>query len=96
MSRIAKASVIMVMLLTTGCWSTSSHSRTQTDRAMLESEYGRKAPGVVEYVWEEPMVDVVRVPPGLDPEGHYYRPGHQAVVEIRQGKWRHYRAADGN
>jgi len=47
-------------------------------------------PGVVEYVWEEPMVDVVDVPPGLDPEGRYYRPGHQAVVEVRQGRWKHY------
>jgi hypothetical protein len=94
MSQIAKASVIMVMLLTTGCWSTSSHSRTQTDRAMLESEYGRKAPGVVEYVWEEPMVDVVRVPPGLDPEGHYYRPAHEEVQEIRQGRWKYLPSAD--
>ena len=27
----------------------------------------RNVPGVVEYAWEEPMVDVVDVPPGLDP-----------------------------
>ena len=45
--------------------------------------------GVVSYVWEEPMVDVVDVPPGLDPEGHYYRRGHQSVVEVRQGRWRY-------
>lgn len=51
----------------------------------------RNVPGVVEYVWEEPMVDVVDVPPGLDPEGHYYRPGHQEVVEIRQGRWQYHR-----
>lgn len=51
----------------------------------------RQAPGTVEYVWEEPMVDVVDVPPGLDPEGHYYRPAHQEVVEIRQGRWKYYR-----
>lgn len=51
----------------------------------------RNVPGVVEYIWEEPMVDVVDVPPGLDPEGHYYRPGHQEVVEIRQGRWQYYR-----
>jgi hypothetical protein len=37
------------------------------------------------------MVDVVDVPPGLDPEGTYYRPAHQAVVEIRQGRYRYYR-----
>ncbi len=48
-------------------------------------------PGTVQYVWEEPMADVVDVPPGLDPEGVYYRPGHQEVLEVRQGKWKHYR-----
>jgi hypothetical protein len=51
----------------------------------------KEAPGVVEYVWEEPMVDVVDVPPGLDPEGHYYRPGHKEVTEIRQGRWQYYK-----
>ena len=51
----------------------------------------RNVPGVVEYTWEEPMVDVVEVPPGLDPEGHYYRPAHQEVVEIRQGRWQYYK-----
>jgi hypothetical protein len=40
---------------------------------------------------EEPMVDVVEVPPGLDPEGHYYRPAHEEVVEIRQGRWQYYK-----
>ncbi len=53
-----------------------------------------QAPGVVEYVWEEPMVDVVDVPPGLDPEGHYYRPAHQGVIEVRQGRWKYYRKAE--
>ncbi len=48
------------------------------------------APGTVQEVWEEPMVDVIDVPPGLDPEGTYYRPGHQEVVEIRQGRWQYY------
>jgi hypothetical protein len=51
----------------------------------------RNVPGVVESTWEEPMVDVVEVPPGLDPEGHYYRPAHDEVVEIRQGRWQYYR-----
>jgi hypothetical protein len=55
----------------------------------------RNIPGVVEYVWEEPMVDVVDVPPGLDPEGHYYRPGHQEVIEIRQGRWQYHRRDQG-
>jgi len=48
------------------------------------------ASGVVPYVWEEPMIDVIDVPPGLDPEGRYYRPAHQEIVEIRQGRWQYY------
>ncbi len=51
----------------------------------------RNVPGVVESAWEEPMVDMVEVPPGLDPEGIYYRPAHSEVVEIRQGRWQYYR-----
>lgn len=56
-----------------------------------ESEYSHNSAGVVEYVWEEPMVDVIEVPPGLDPEGHYYRPAHHEVVEVRQGRWQYYK-----
>ena len=52
--------------------------------------------GVVNYIWEEPMVNVVEVPPGLDPDGVYYRPAHQAVVEIRQGRWKYLSDKDGN
>lgn len=51
----------------------------------------RNVPGVVEYTWEEPMVDMIEVPPGLDPEGTYYRPAHSEIVEIRQGRWQYYR-----
>lgn len=47
--------------------------------------------GVVESVWEEPMVDVIEVPPGLDAEGVYYRPAHREVVEVRQGRWQYYK-----
>ena len=50
----------------------------------------RHTEGVEQSIWEEPMIDVIDVPPGLDPEGHYYRPGHQEVVEIRQGRWKYY------
>jgi len=65
-----------------GC---ASHSGEVTTTVVHE-----EAPGVVQEVWEEPMVDVIDVPPGLDPEGTYYRPGHQEVVEIRQGRWQYY------
>lgn len=51
---------------------------------------GGASKGVVPQVWEEPMVDDVEVPPGLDPEGHYYIPAHRAIIEIRQGRWQYY------
>lgn len=91
--RITSLAIISCGLMTlTGC-STNSYGgesvRTVYREVPVEVP-GEKPPGVVEYVWEEPMVDVVDVPPGLDPEGRYYRRGHQAVVEVRQGRWRHY------
>ncbi len=85
MKTFAVSSLLLGSLLVSGC-STKSTSAVevipQTRVAVIT------APGVVDHIWEEPMVDVVDVPPGLDPEGRYYRPSHQAIVEIRQGHWR--------
>jgi len=64
--------------------------RTETIEVPVDNSVARAPEGAVEYVWEEPMVNVVEVPPGLDPEGHYYRPAHRAVQEIRQGRWKYY------
>jgi uncharacterized lipoprotein YmbA len=50
--------------------------------------------GQAQYVWEEPTVDVIDVPPGLDPDGVYYRPAHKQVVEIRQGRWKYYKGSE--
>lgn len=81
------AACLAVAPLAAGC---SSPPPPAPEPAVVEYQV-RNVPGVVEYVWEEPMVDVVDVPPGLDPEGHYYRPGHEEVVEIRQGRWQYYK-----
>ena len=71
---------------------------TKTGLITLEKETIRTVtvqdPGSVEYVWEPPIVDVVDVPPGLDPSGTYYRPAHQEVVEIRPGRWRYKQMQD--
>lgn len=85
-SNMLKASLLGLTLpIIVGCAS-------QVQPLPVRSEPIRSRPpeieaGVVPYVWEEPMIDVVDVPPGLDPEGHYYRRAHQAVVEVRQGQW---------
>ena len=82
---------ISALVALSGC-SFSSVERTQSSQPVLVQQAANtNAPGVVNYVWEEPMVDVISVPPGLDPEGHYYRPGHQEVIENRQGRWQYYR-----
>ena len=80
-----------VLLGVVGCSSTQPSTVVQVHEVMADERYARDIPGVVQDVWVEPMVDVVDVPPGLDPEGQYYRPGHQQVTEIRQGRWRYYR-----
>lgn len=75
-----------------GCTTTQTRIEPIFQEVAADGTQPVHVPGVVEYVWEEPMVDVVAVPPGVDPEGHYYRPAHEAVVEIRQGRWRYYKA----
>ncbi len=75
--------IIVLAFLSVGC---ASRGQMSAEPVVLS---GGPAPGTVETIWEEPMVDVIEVPPGLDPEGMYYRPAHQAVVEIRQGRWRY-------
>ena len=84
---------LLVCLSCSGCATAVRSTGTSEGQEVqaIQVESPRNIPGVVEYVWEEPMVDTIEVPPGLDPEGHYYRPAHQSVVEIRQGRWKYYR-----
>lgn len=87
---LTAALCLLACLCCSGCTRTVKTTAASEVQA-VRAESPREIPGVVEYVWEEPMVDTIDVPPGLDPEGHYYRPAHQSVVEIRQGRWRYYR-----
>lgn len=66
-------------------------TKQEVKELVLEKSYVIADPGAVEYIYEPPMVDVMEVPPGLDPEGHYYRPSHQEIVEIRPGRWQYYK-----
>lgn len=79
----------LTMLLLAGLASCSTQ-QAQTNTPERYAEVVKPDPqGVEEAIYEPPMVDIVDVPPGLDPEGIYYRPGHQEVVEIRQGRWKY-------
>lgn len=84
------SSLLCIGALVSGC-SFTTRPRTEVTEVQIDGNYSPHNDGVVEYVWEEPMADVIEVPPGLDPEGIYYRPAHHEVVEIRQGRWRYYR-----
>ena len=93
MRGIAKLIAVAVSCTTIGC-SSSGGAATEIDSQVVDNNQyvvapATPPPGVVQYCWEEPMVDVVEVPAGLDPQGVYYRPQHQQVVEIRQGRWRY-------
>jgi|GEM_PF-698616 len=89
--RYVSFSLTLVLFGVAGCSSNPQTTQVQIHEVMADQRYANDIPGVVQEVWVEPMVDVVDVPPGLDPEGQYYRPGHQAVMEIRQGRWRYHR-----
>jgi uncharacterized lipoprotein YmbA len=82
--------VVCAALSMGGCTNVSSSLRSDSAMAPDVTMVVEHAPGVVDYVWEEPMVDSVEVPAGLDPEGHYYRPSHKQLREIRQGRWQAY------
>lgn len=86
MKKILNATMIGVTtaLLFAGC---SSRERSRAEMEAYDAMAANE-PGVLTGVWEPPIVDVIEVPPGLDPEGHYYRPSHEEIVEIRQGKWK--------
>ncbi len=73
------------------CYTQARRSSRQVEIKHAEKIYEREDPATPDYIWEEPMVDVIKVPPGLDPEGIYYRPEHKEVIEIRQGKWQYYK-----
>ena len=91
---LIKLSTVLAMLGLSACaqlWLPPESESGGNTLIGAQQTYGRPDPGVQEFVWEPPMVDVIDVPPGLDPEGHYYRPAHQEVVEIRQGRWKYYR-----
>jgi uncharacterized protein YceK len=84
-----KSVCLIIIIVLTGC-SALNTSSSNAQSVIVEREYPKYPEGTVEYVWEEPARDVVDVPPGLDPEGQYYRPGHQEVVESLPGRYKFY------
>ena len=71
----------------------ASCSASEKGRIPLEAEKvyvaapENNVPGTVNKLWVEPIVQTVEVPAQLDPNGVYYRPAHNELVEIRPGKY---------
>ena len=63
-------------------------SSPQIATAHVIGREGRQPEGVVRYCWEEPIVDVQKVGPGVNSDGHWYYPAHLQVREARMGRWR--------
>jgi hypothetical protein len=86
------AALVSCSAILSGCspLSLGGESPVDSRRVVVERQYPVNAEGSVNYVWEEPTREVVDVPPGVDAEGHYYRPGHQAVVETLPGRYKFY------
>ena len=91
MAALKKLRLVLILpaVFSGGVGCSSLFSR-DTQTVVVERDYPKYPEGTVDYVWEEPSRDVVDVPPGLDPEGHYYRPGHQEVVESLPGRYKFY------
>lgn len=86
MNILYKSLILLPLLLAVSC----SSKKQVAKEVIIEKSYVISDPGAVEFVWEPPLINVVNVPPGLDPEGHYYRPQHQEIVEIKPGRWQYY------
>ncbi len=74
------------------CFSACSSQREVVSSAIVSEQVTYVPdPGAVEFVYEPPLVDVIQKQPGLDPDGIYYVPAHQEIVEIRPGRWKYYK-----
>lgn len=74
------------------CFSACSSQREVVGSAIVSEQVTYiPDPGAVEFVYEPPLVDVIQVQPGLDPDNIYYRQPHQEIVEIRPGRWKYYK-----
>jgi hypothetical protein len=84
--RLDSKSVALVVLCLSSVLACSAKPAPPPPEMVIRVE--QHPDGVSDSIWEEPMIDVIDVPPGLDPDGVYYRPAHKEVVEIRQGRWK--------
>lgn len=76
----------------------STPRRVQPERVIVKSAENEllldTVPGTVRDVWAEKMVDQVRVPGQIDPNGVYYRKPHETLIEVRPGRYQQVQYPD--
>lgn len=70
--------LFFVALILASC---SASRQPQVETIVVEAQENA-VPGTVTGVWQEPIVDTVRVPGQIDPQGTYYRAPHQTIIEV--------------
>lgn len=86
-----------------GCSSSSSDKASELPpepliikKIEVVSEPAAEPEGVEPYCWEEPLVVKEKIRAGLDYKGHFYRPAHNTLRKVRQGRWVPCRQQKGN
>jgi hypothetical protein len=87
MRRVKITSVLISIFVLIGCSKNVQMSRKVREINVRNEQNVIPATGSISYAWEEPMTQVIDVPPALDPDEVIYIPGHSEVVEIRPGRW---------
>ena len=84
-----RSSILFITILLLASVACSQKKTVVTDtRYIVSKGPGEVPPGVVRYCWEEPIVEMAAVGPGLNSDNTWYQASHIAMKEVRQGRWR--------
>ena len=81
--------ILCIMASVVSCSSSSSRTGTTAGtRKYFEQVDPNPPEGVVQYCWEEPLVNAETVNAGVDSRGNWYLPAHTSINEVKMGRWR--------
>jgi hypothetical protein len=79
--------LFVALILTSSACARRKPAPLVSQQAVVTTTNETLPEGAVKYCWEEPRVEVESVRPGVNAEGSFYRPAHDAVREVKMGKW---------
>ena len=89
---------VMVLATSVVVSCSSTPRRVQPERVLVKHAENEllldTPPGTVRDIWAEKMVDQVRVPGQIDPNGVYYRKPHETLIEVRPGRYQQVQYPD--